>query len=482
MKLAMLLSILLMLVMISCGEDPVQVQENSKKIVRSGDVSKTELCQMESFEIYGENFDKYAEPIQVLFNNAPVQILNVSKDALLISIPETQDSVGKLIVVKGSDSVKIDHEIRVKPEICVDVTSLLKYEVAPGEVILGKGNGLGKYKGVMEAIIESQEASLEVISDTECTVDIPDLNYGTHVIKFLVGTEVVGEFKILVKGEAGNLDFDITTLEPQRVYRGDIFTVRGKGFGSDLEQCKVYVESYTKGAFKTAEIVSLTDSKIEAIVPFEALLGECKVKVIVGGTAKIASQSLEIVTDDYKTVSISLKGFIAEVYTEHIYYGDKYVQTDLKEMPIADIVEPINEDWVEDSLTCSWNYKEVNDIGRVDSWSYKFTIQLDTANKIVKSLFFRIDHAYEDVAHHSDGTGSDWTEIKLKNIPYTTTEDSLILNLDKSSSLLDAFGYEMQSSDKGRISSSSYNVFSNSHTTGKYVFLNEFEFIFKLTK
>ncbi len=473
MRLAMLLSILSILIMISCGEDPVQVQEKSKNIKRPGDVSKTELCQLESFEIYGENFDKYEETIQVLFNNTPVQILNVSKDALLISIPETQDSVGTLTVLKGSDSVKIDHEIRIKPEICVDVTSLLKYEVVPGEVLLGKGNGLGKYKGVMKAIIESQEASLEVISDSECTVNIPELNYGTYEIKFLVGTEVVGEFKILVKGEAGSLAFEITTIKPREVYKGDVFTVRGKGFGSDLEQCKVYVESYTKDTYKAAEIVSLTDNKIEAKVPFEALYGEVKIKIKIGHAEKLLTQTLEVVRSNFKynKLSLTMSGISAN---QHFQGTRNTKSIDYYEYDnIEDIEKELAADsyWIGDSI--SWTVKENKNETHI-------FIELDSVNKKIARLYYEENTEYSNKGN-SSYSSSEKLKLELQNLRYEDIEGGIRVQLNKESIKDKSFNLYYYCYKYARV----YGEYSDSYdseTTGEYKFSDDFELTIILSK
>lgn len=159
------------------------------------------------------------------------------------------------------------------PEITV--TGFSPTEGPPGAAITITGTNFGQYPAAAEIYFNGIKAT-EIVSysDTQIVVKSPTAgSTGPITVKVWTHTVVTPDNFTYLPGAT------ITTITPAEAMPGDHVIIRGTNFGTDISRIGII---FQEGI--AAEVVSVTDTEIEVIVPSGGVTGKI--------TANIGLQSL----------------------------------------------------------------------------------------------------------------------------------------------------------------------------------------------
>ncbi len=485
MKIRFYIYTFLALLIGACGEDnpvtTIDVEPNysgNTKLVLDGNISNNNLCRGEVLEIYGKNFDKNLAALKVYFNKTRVGILSATNEVLKLRTPYMYDSVGQITVVAYGDTLSSEHTVRFNNNFCLNIDKLSKDEVSTGETITVYGEGFEKYDGVLTAEIDRVSLQPVITSDNECQLTIPSLSDGDKKIVFEIGGYSFNTLDIKIR-----YPFEVENIEPSILYRGDIFTITGSGFGTNLSDYIVLFECYTNGAFELAEITSLNDNKIAIKVPETAIIGYPKFKIILKGTELIFEGKLRIVLSnyDYKNVEVYMNGLQTEVHQKGVIFMEEIDRYEFRNISEISKNLTANTIWNGDSISWQNHTKNDNGYGNVTEWTDDVKIILDSTNKLVKYFGMKNRYDHQDSGHNSGSSGNEYSVIQLTNIPYVDLNNQIEITLDKNTIDLDKFNFIWHKYYRYRDYTEVITDYSED-STGELEFDDDFVLTFRLSK
>ncbi|WP_163407191.1 IPT/TIG domain-containing protein [Flavobacterium ajazii] len=169
----------------------------------------------------------------------------------------------------------------------VTVSSVSPSEGTSGNVITLTGTNFGQYVKAAKIYFNGILADeILTYNDTSVTVRVPqDAGTGPITVKVWTNKVITADFTYLTGAT-------ISGLSPTSANVGELVTISGQGFGTDLSKVQVtFTDGIIKYDAKYAKVISVSDKEIRAIVPKDAVTGRIRVwlanQIITGPELKI---------------------------------------------------------------------------------------------------------------------------------------------------------------------------------------------------
>jgi hypothetical protein len=169
----------------------------------------------------------------------------------------------------------------------VNVTSVSPSEGTSGNIITLTGTNFGQYVKAAKIYFNGVLAD-EILSytDTSVTVRVPqDAGTGPITVKVWTNKVVTADFTYLTGATISN-------LSPTAANVGDLVTINGQGFGTDLSKVQVtFTDGIIKYDAKFGKVISVSNTQIGVLVPKGAVTGKVRVwlenQIITGPELKV---------------------------------------------------------------------------------------------------------------------------------------------------------------------------------------------------
>ncbi len=171
----------------------------------------------------------------------------------------------------------------------VTVSSVSPSEGTSGNIVTLTGTNFGQYVKAAKIYFNGILAD-EILSytDTSVTVRVPqDAGTGPITVKVWTNKVITEDFTYMTGATISN-------LSPNSANVGDLVTINGQGFGTDLSKVQVtFTDGITKYDAKFGKVISVSNTQIGVLVPKGAVTGKVRVwlenQIITGPELKVVA-------------------------------------------------------------------------------------------------------------------------------------------------------------------------------------------------